>query len=274
MSSKIATRVQTKHFGNASITTVDFQREDSSLRGSYPIPAYFLRELFKRAILQDPNLWVFLKYFKIPEGEAFHVLTQGNSNYPDIYCTADESGNLVINYQFMDVKRSLVYVTVTFPKDGVHYYVPKVEFIVRVAGENQIFTIDIDKSLFSAGFKLTKKQVLNLVFSCLGELALLRFFDYFVDTGLLKKEDFEKKEVYDKQSIINRFVRRISEQFEISFDRRARKITIGKRVLVPRTEGQDFRTVRDVTSIVALFWYVRPEFRQVTHVAMHPILVG
>lgn len=263
MSSKIATIVQIKHFGNASISTVDFQREDSSLRGSYPIPAYFLRKLFKRAILQDPNLWVFLKYFKIPEGEAFHVLTQGNSNYPDIYCTSDEHGNLVINYQFMDVKRNLVYVTVTFPKDGEYYYVPKVEFFVRVDGENQIFTINIDESLFSAGFKLTKKQVLNLVFSCLGELALLRFFDYFVDT--------RRENGYHKISIINRFVRRISEKFEISFDRRARKITVGKRVFGPRTDGQDFRTNRDVTSIVALFWYVR---RETYGFPYHPILAG
>ena len=166
----------------------------------------------------------------------------------------------------MDVKRNLVYITVTFPKDGAYYYVSKVEFSVRVDGENQKFTIDIDESLFSAGFKLTKKQVLNLVFSCLGELALLRFFDYFVDT---RREDG-----YCKLSIINEFVRRISKQFEISFDKRARKITIGKRVLGPRTEGEDFRTNYAVTSIVALFWYIRPEFRQVTHVAMHPILVG
>ena len=199
-----------KNHDKVTITTVNFQSEDSSLRGCYPFPQRLLKNLFYRALKKDRKLRVFLQYFKIPEGESFHVLPQGNSNYLDIYCTADELGNLVISHQFMDAKSKLVYVTVTFPKDGVHYYVPKVEFIARVDGVNQVFTIDIDESLFSAGFKLTKKQVLNLVFSRLGELALIRFFDYFVDT--------RREKDYQKSKILSRFMVTEFRKYDITYD--------------------------------------------------------
>jgi hypothetical protein len=221
------------------------------LLGYHPIPIRSLKWVFNKAVGRNPDLNRFLQYFTPDPSNGFHVLTQGNSNYPSAYCSADEFGNLVINYQFNDVKKRTVYVKVTFPKDREYYYVPNVEFIARLDGENQVFTIDIDDSLFNAGFKLTKKQVLNFFFRCLGELALIMFFDYFVDSKL--------QGPYDKLSIINRFVRRISEKFEISFDKKARKINIGKRVTGTRTEREDSRTNCDVTSFVALFWYIRRE---------------
>ena len=221
------------------------QKVVSPLLGYHPIPGKSLKRLFKGVVRLNPDLKRFSQYFKPDRSNGFHVLTQGNSNYPSAYCSADEFENSVINYQFNDSKRSTVYISVTFPKDGDYYYVPKVEFIARVDGENQVFTIDIDNSLFNVGFRLTKKEVLNLFFSCLGELALIRFFDHFVDSKL--------QGPYDKMSILYRYVKRISEKFEISFDKESRKINIGKKVPGLETIKQCEVRLKTVFQILKLF---------------------
>lgn len=204
MSSKIATIVHTKHFGNASITTVTLPSEDSSLSGCYPFPKRLLKNFFYRALKKDSKLRFFRKYFKT--SEAFDVLKQGDDNYPYIYCTSDENGNLFMNYQFENVKGNLIYVEITFPKDGDYYYVPTVKFIVN----QEEFTIDIAHSFFSADFKLTKEQVLNSIFSYLGELALIRFLDYFVNT--------RRENDYNKRKILSKFMVKYFRYYDITYD--------------------------------------------------------
>jgi hypothetical protein len=195
----------------AGINTVVFPHKDFSSNAYYSINTKLLKMLFKKALKQDPNLWVFQKHFKIPKGKVFHDLTQGNSNFPNIYCTSDKFGNVFVNYQFKDAKSNLVYITVSFSKNGDDCYsVSTVSFISRVNHSNEQFTIDIDKSLFVTGTNNTKDQVLNMVFSYLGELSLIMFFDYFVDT--------HRENDYNKSKILSRYMEQYFCECDITYD--------------------------------------------------------
>lgn len=201
----MSSKIYTKSRGNSSITTVTFPSEDSSLRGCYPFHQRLLKNAFYRALKKDRKLRVFRKHFKIPEGEAFDVLKQGDVNYPFIYCTS-EKGQLFMNYQFANVNGNLIYVEITFPKDGDYYYVPTVKFIAN----KEEFIIKIADSFFSADFKLTKEQVLNSIFSYLEELALIRFLDYFVNT--------RRGKAYKKHKILRAFIVKYFSKYNIIYD--------------------------------------------------------
>jgi hypothetical protein len=175
--------------------TVEVPLDDSSLSGSYIFSPKLLKKFFSRAARQFPDLRRFEKYFKRDRNTGFHVLTQSNMNYPSFNYRHDDTRNLVCTFQFNDEVGSLTYITATFPKDGLFYYVPKVELLLIIDGYYQKIKIDVDDSFFGVAFPLTKEQVLSLFAGFLGDFALIRFLDFFVDIAL--------EGAYDKKSVIS-----------------------------------------------------------------------
>jgi hypothetical protein len=228
-----------------SLPKMPATRDVSSLPdGFHEMNAKSLRQLFNKLCRRNPELNRFRKYFKKDPITGFYLLDQSNMNYPSAHCSTDSNGNQTLSYQFNDAKGHAVYVAITFPKDGEYYYFPSsFEFRVYVNGEYESYSMKVDDCYV----ELTKEQVLDMFFRFLGELVLIRFLDFFVDMGY--------ETPYDKLSIINTYFRKLSKEFNMSFDKKAKKITVNSRKpSARRTSLQHLIAHRVVMKIVKLFY--------------------
>ena len=123
--------------------------------------------------------------------------------YPKIiFANLVDGGDLVCAFTFKDEENLPVYIKFTFFKIGKFYYAPTVtfNFFDRLLGNYNVINIETYQSFFKSKFPLTRKQALKLFIRSLGEIVLIPFLDFFVDTN--------QEKPYDKTSMIKRAMER------------------------------------------------------------------
>jgi hypothetical protein len=161
-------------------------------------------------------------------------LPQHNGNYPKIVSRYTTNGVGRLTMTFTDANGQNVHVSVILLQYGDNLFqIGSVEICFFVNDEYTTFTVNIDPKNFDFSVLLTKEQVLNLCFRCLGELMLFNFCDYLVEVKRVHrftdKNGFAGEHQYipyDKRSLMELFLTRICRKYTIKFDELARTFAI------------------------------------------------
>lgn len=188
--------------------------------GVYQVPINFLKRIFKDLSPKFPEIARFATGFQRND-RGFYDLTRGNSNYPSINSSFPTTGGVKLTFTFTDAKGCNMHIIAMLRQAGDLFNIFNIELWALVNGDYTAFAINIDSTIFNFSALLTKEQVLNLCFSFLGELMVLKFADFFVG--------MKGEAPYDKQALLKLYLRRISRRYTFKFDKVARTITIGLR---------------------------------------------
>ena len=186
----------------------------------YPVHINFLKRVFKEFSQKFPEMAGFAKGFQ-KNDRGFYDLTRGNSNFPCINSSFPTTGGVKLSFTITDPRDKNVHIIAILRQVGDRYNIEDIKLWACVNGDYTAFTINIEPTIFDFSALLTKEQVLNLCFSFLGELMVLKFADFFVD--------MKGEALYDKLTLLKLYLRRISRRYTFKFDKIARTFTIGLR---------------------------------------------
>ena len=184
--------------------------------GHYLVPLGLLETTFENLSKKIPDINRFAEAF---DGNA--DLPTGNPNYyPVIICSIDNTG-VNLTFTFRDAKGDNVHIILKLDQAEAGFNIREIELWTLVNGGYTAFTINIDPEIFDFTALLTKEQVLDLCFSFLGELMLLKIFDFFLDTN--------GEAPYDRSALFKLYLKRNAREFTIKYNKRARTFTIGSK---------------------------------------------